>query len=297
MFEAAEHVDVRGRILNVWTGGASDGEVLLYHPGTPFPPVRWPGLDELAGEMGLRLVTYARPGYSGSTRHPGRSVGDAAGDVAAVMDALGVGSFFALGHSGGGPHALACAALLSDRCVSAATLCSVAPFVGFETEWLTGMGEENIAEFGHVIGDPAGLEAYLAGELEAYADVTGEDIAAALGDLVAEVDRDALTGSLAEMFAEGLRRAAVDGLFGWVDDDLAFAKPWGVDLGSITVPVTIWQGRHDRMVPYSHGEYLVQHIPDARAKLLEDEGHLSLMTRRLREVLSGLVGRHDSGDE
>ncbi len=116
------------RRLNAWLGGAEDGLAVVFHWGTPSPPVHWELLDAAARADGLRLIAYARPGYSGSTRRVGRSIADAAVDTAAVLDELGIGEFVTVGHSGGGPHALACAALLPNRCLAAVSLAGVVPF-------------------------------------------------------------------------------------------------------------------------------------------------------------------------
>ena len=281
-------VKLDGRVLNGWTIGPSGGPVLLYQPGTPEPPVPWPHLESLAMEAGLRLVYYARPGYSGSTRHEGRSVADVASDVEFILDHLGVTEFMTLGHSGGGPHTIACAALLPARCRAAATMGAVAPHDIFDGEWMAGMAAENLAEFEVVVERPESLAEYLAAELDALAGVSGDDVAGAFGDLVSDVDREALSGDFAEFMAACLRRAARDGLYGWVDDDLAFARPWGFALDEVETPVAIWQGRHDRMVPFEHGVWLVDHMPTAIPRLLDDEGHVSLMTTRLGEIVSEL---------
>ena len=84
-------------------------------------------------------------------------------------------------------------------------------------------------------------------------EVAPEDIADALGDLVPPVDRAALTGDLAESMADDLHVALSEGIWGWHDDDLAFTRPWGFELDAIRVPLSIWQGEQDRMVPFAHG--------------------------------------------
>jgi len=126
-------------------------------------------------------------------------------------------------------------------------------------------------------------------DLKNFAHITGDQVAEALGGLITEVDRTALTGELAEVLAASLRLAAADGLEGWLDDNLAFVAPWGFDISSISVPVAVWHGRQDKMVPFSHGEWLVEHIPSAEARLRDDEGHLSLVANRLGDILDGLV--------
>jgi pimeloyl-ACP methyl ester carboxylesterase len=277
------------RLLNGWVGGANDGTALVFHSGTPFPPVQWGSLDAAARDRGLRLITYARPGYSGSTRHPGRSVADAAGDTGAVLDELGIGKFMVLGHSGGGPHALACAALLPSRCEAALSLAGVAPFEADDLDWMAGMGDENVEEFTTVLKGEEILRPYLTAYAEHFSEVTAEDVEASLAGLISEVDSAALTGELAEMMARSMQRAAKDGIEGWIDDDLAFAKSWGFDLKVIRVPVGVWQGRHDRMVPFAHGEWLHSNIETSKSRLLDNEGHISLLTDRLGDIITDLV--------
>lgn len=273
------------RLLNVWLSGDPNGRALVFHPGTPGPPTRWKAFDDAAERHGLRVITYARPGYSGSTRHQGRSVADAAADTAAVLDALDVEDFLTLGHSGGGPHALACGALLPLRCRAVAALASVAPYDVGDLDWLDGMADENVVEFGKTLLGENEYRSFLEEEIAIYANVKADEVADALRGLVPDVDKAVLTGEMAEMSVTTFRQVARDGLEGWLDDGLAFVQPWGFDLTSMTVPVAIWQGRHDRMVPYSHGEWLATHIPTARPHLLEDDGHLTLLTNRLDEIL------------
>lgn len=282
-------VPVGDRRLRVLLGGAEEGLALVFHTGTPAPPVQWASLDAAARDRGLRLISYARPGYSGSTRHAGRAVADAAADTAAVMDELGDREFVTVGHSGGGPHAFACAALLSGRCLAAASLAGVAPFSAEGLDWMAGMADENVEEFTTALqGEPV-LRPYLRAYAEHFSAVTSEDVAASLAGLVSDLDRAALTGELADMMARSLRLAATEGVEGWIDDDLAFARPWGFDPGEIDVPVAVWQGRHDRMVPFAHGEWLHSQIAPSRSRLLEDEGHISLLTNRLGDILSDIV--------
>ncbi len=148
------------------------------------------------------------------------------------------------------------------------------------------MAEENVEEFSTVLEGEDVLRPYLAEQLAELADVRPDEVAESLGGLAPPVDVASLTGELAEVMAAGLRRAAHDGLDGWVDDDLAFAAQWGFDPASITVPVVVWQGRHDTMVPFDHGRWLVDHLPTAVPRLHEDEGHISLLTTRLSDILA-----------
>ena len=274
--------------LEVMRYGPPGGRVLVFHVGTPNAPDEFPLLTDALDERGWQLVAYARPGYAGSARREGRSVADAATDVATILDDLGLDRFVTIGWSGGGPHALACAALLPDRCDGAATLGGIAPFGAEGLDFMAGMGPLNVEEFGAAARSREDLEAFLEPFADVLSRVTGEEVGGSLGGLVDDVDRAALTGELAETMARMLRRAVSDGIDGWFDDDLAFVKPWGFDLSEIAVPVSIWQGAHDRMVPFAHGEWLAAHVPGARAHLYDDEGHVSLV-QQLPRILDDLA--------
>jgi pimeloyl-ACP methyl ester carboxylesterase len=278
------------RDLEVIRHGPPDGRAVVFHVGTPNAPDEFPLLTDAVDERGWQLVAYARPGYAGSARREGRSVADAARDVAMILDELGIGRFVTIGWSGGGPHALACAALLPERCDAAASLAGVAPFDADGLDFLAGMGPENVEEFRAAKRSPDELEAFLAQFADELSKITGEEVAASLGGLVDDVDRRALTGEFAETVARMIRRALSTGIAGWFDDDLAFVKPWGFGLDRIAVPVSIWQGAHDRMVPFAHGEWLAGHVPGARVHLYDDEGHLSLV-QQLPRILDDLVSR------
>ena len=281
-----------GRRLEGWASESTSPAAVLMHVGTPGAGVPWAPWVAAATERGLRYVTYSRPGYAGSSRQPGRAVGDCAGDVAAIADELRLDSLRVVGWSGGGPHALACAALLPGLVVSAATIAGVAPWPADGLDWLEGMADENLGEFGAALEGPAALEPLIR-EAAASLDPTAETIAAALGGLVTPVDRRALDGPLAEHLASLMAAALSTGIWGWHDDDLAFTQDWGFSIDDVMAPVTVWQGRQDAMVPFAHGEWLGRRVPNARSMLLVDEGHLSLVLR-FDEIVEDIVSRASS---
>ncbi|GAA1808893.1 alpha/beta hydrolase [Planosporangium flavigriseum] len=285
----AMHVDLSdGRRLDVQVAGPAGGFPLVYHHGAPGAAVLYHPMVAAAARHGLRTVIYARPGYGHSTASPGRVVADAAADTAAVLDALGLGEFLTVGWSGGGPHALACATLLPGRCLGAATIGGVAPFTASGLDWTAGMGADNIEEFGAAVrGDPA-LTKYLQAQADVLRTVTASDLVAALGDLVSDVDRRQLTGGFARYMAESFRTAVTAGIAGWHDDDLAFVGDWGFEPRA-GCPVAVWQGDQDRMVPYSHGQWLAARVPGVRAHLLPGHGHLSLLGDAFDDILDDLV--------
>jgi pimeloyl-ACP methyl ester carboxylesterase len=280
------------RSLEVLVEGPADGFPLVYHSGTPSAAVSYPPLSQAAAAHGLRTVTFSRAGYGESTAKPGRAVADVSADVDAVLAALEIEQFVTFGWSGGGPHALACAALMGDGCRGAAILAGVAPFDASGLDWVDGMGAENLAEFGAAAAGEAALTAYLKSQCEELADVTDDHVAASLGDLASDVDRRAITGELASYLAESFRHAVRQGPSGWRDDDLAFVRPWGFELDRIAVPVAVWQGRLDRMVPFTHGQWLASHVAGASTHLYDDEGHLSLLSQcaRIFADLANLAG-------
>src|SRR4051794_16312757 len=252
-----------GRTLRVLDVGAGDGPVLVVHHGTPGARPLYRTEVESAAERGLRLVAYDRPGFGGSTPAPGRSVVDAAADVAAILDALDVERFATYGGSGGGPHALACAAVLPDRCAAAATLAGVAPADAPGLDWLAGMGEGNIVEFGAAREGRERLTELCRTEAAEITAARPEDLADALRPHLSDVDAHALSGELAAHMLASVTEALRPGVEGWVDDDFAFLAPWGFDVDRIQVPVLIWQGRHDLMVPADHGRWLRSHVAGA----------------------------------
>jgi pimeloyl-ACP methyl ester carboxylesterase len=289
MNEPIQIVAPDGRALDVHIAGPETGEILLFHhgsPGTGRPPRK---LLEAAGTHNLRYVSVSRPGYAGSARRPGRRIADVVGDSVAVLDHLGAERCVTMGWSGGGPHVLACAALLPDRVLAGVAIASVAPYPAQGLDWLAGMGRENIAELGAALAGSAPLQAFLEAEALALAGATAADIADALGDLVSPIDRRALTGDFAADIAEDIAQSVSTGIWGWHDDDIAFVSPWGFDLDSIRTPVALWQGTEDRMVPFSHGEWLAANIPGVRAHLMQGHGHLSLVVDSLDTILDDLL--------
>jgi pimeloyl-ACP methyl ester carboxylesterase len=278
-----------GRALNVEVSGPDGGTPLFFLHGTPGDGRHYPPLAEAAAARGLRLVGYSRPGYGKSSRQPGRDVAACAADTAAIAGRLGADQFYVAGASGGGPHALACAALLPDQVLACTTVASAAPFDAEGLDFLDGMGAENIEEFGAAIAGPAELQDYLERQVPELSKVTGEKVAAWLGDLASPIDVATLTGEFAEYLAASIRGAVANGIWGWHDDDLAFVKPWGFDLADLRVPVFIWQGGQDRMVPFRHGEWLAAHVPGAKARLLPDQGHLSITVGRFGEIVDELI--------
>jgi pimeloyl-ACP methyl ester carboxylesterase len=282
-----------GRKLQVLMSGPAEGLHLVFHTGTPGGLVPFGSLFEAAASRGIKCVLYARPGYSGSDPEPGRTVADAAGDVAVILDRLGTERFVTAGWSGGGPHALATAALLPGQCLAAATIAGIAPHGADGLDWLAGMAEENVAEFGATLQGEAEITAFLQSAAEVLADVTGDQVAAELGGLASEADRAALTGDFADYLAASFRAALKDGIAGWRDDDLAFAKDWGFSLDQLQAPLSIWQGDQDAMVPYAHGQWLAKRMPNANAHLLPGDGHLTLVLSRIGEILDELVAQAD----
>jgi pimeloyl-ACP methyl ester carboxylesterase len=273
-----------GRTLRVHEAGAASGPVLVAHHGTPSAGNRYRAEVESAEGRGLRLVAYDRPGYGGSTAAPGRSVADAAADVATILDALGVQRFATYGWSGGGPHALACAALLGDRCAAVATIAGVGPPDAPDLDFLAGMGEGNIVEFGVARDGRERLAEFCREQAEELRAAGPEDVAAALRPHLSDIDAAALTGDVAEFLHATVVDAVRPGVEGWVDDDLAFIAHWGFDLDDVRAPVLVWQGAQDLMVPGAHGDWLRAHLATAEGEVLAGEGHITLFAGRVGEV-------------
>lgn len=286
------------RTLDVLDAGDRNGVALVMHHGTPGDASLWSSWSDACARTGLRLIAISRPGYGASTRRPGRSVADVADDVRAVLDARGIDAFVTAGWSGGGPHALACAALLAPRCRAAATFAGVGAYGVEDLDFLDGMGPENHEEFGAALDGESNVRAWLQANAGAFRHVTGDEIIAAFGGLISPIDTQALADGEAERSASTMRRALASGFDGWIDDDLAFVQPWGFALDAIRVPVTVWQGDADLMVPHAHGRWLASHVPTARLAYVPGEGHISLLTNHRDVMLRELAeaGRQRDGD-
>jgi pimeloyl-ACP methyl ester carboxylesterase len=287
--DAFDHVQLPdGRRLDICVSGPATGLPLVFHHGTPgaVTPIR--ALERAAHARGLRLVTTSRPGYGDSTRQPGRSIVDAAADTEAVLAAIGAERCLIAGWSGGGPHALACGARLGPA-AAVLVIAGVAPYVADGLDWMSGMGEENVAEFSAAIQGEDVLRSYLQPQGDLVKDITAADIVSSLQTVLPDVDRAEITGEFGEDMAASFREAVRAGVDGWLDDDLAFANPWGFSLDEISVPTMIWQGTADLMVPYSHGQWLASHLPAAMAHLEEGQGHLSIGLGALDRMLDELT--------
>lgn len=270
-------------------GGDRKGKPVFCLHGTPGcgTPYRPHLLD--ASKRGIRLIGYSRPGYGKSSPAPGRRVADAAQDVLEIADSLGLDRFAVWGISGGGPHAVACAALLPSRIVASASLASPAPYRSDrKQDWFEGMGEDNITEFHAAMSGPARLRRFIEPAREQLLKATPEDVLKVFQTLLSPVDRDVLTGELldylAKLSVEGLR----SGPAGWIDDDFAFVRPWGFRLRARS-PLLLWHGTLDRFVPSAHGQWLAAHLPNAETHLSEVDGHLTLFERRVPETHAWLL--------
>lgn len=252
--------------------GDGRAPVLVWHAGSPHTGRPLHPVAAAAAAAGLRLVTYARPAYGGSTARPGRDVGSAAADVAAIADALGIGRFAVAGYSGGGPHALACAALLSGRVIAAATFASPAPFGGGDA-WYTGMAAPDALRSAQ-LGGRHGRATFAETDTFDPGQFTASDWAALQGPWSA-VGQDA--GAAEALGTDGL-----------IDDDLSFVAPWGFDPATITVPTRIVHGADDRVIPLAHGRTLAASIPGAGLWVRPDAGHVAVL-EALPEALDWLA--------
>lgn len=253
-----------GRTLHAYDVPVADERLAVFwNAGTPNTGEPPEPLFEAARERGIRWIGYDRPSYGGSSPHPGRSIASVAADTAAVADALGLDRFAVMGHSGGGPHALACAALLPDRVLAAVSGSSPAPYGAEGLDYFAGMGPSGRAELSAAAQGPEALAAQLATSEFDPEMFTAADYAALEGDW-------AWVGKIA-----GAAGAA--GPDGMIADDLALVGPWGFDLATVRPPVLLFHGLDDRMVPSSHGAWLADHLPTSTLWLRPGEGHVSVL--------------------
>ncbi|WP_460446468.1 alpha/beta fold hydrolase [Angustibacter aerolatus] len=256
-----------GRVLHAYDAapGGDDRLPVFWQHGTPnlgAPPVP---LFAAADRLGLRWVSYDRPGYGGSTRRPGRDLASAAGDTLAVADALGLGRFAVVGHSGGGSHALAVGALLPDRVVAVVSMAGLAPPDAGGLDPFEGMAASGVASLRAAAEGREVKEAYELAHGDAY------DPEFTPGDL-------ALFDGPWGWFGSVVGPALDGGPGPLVDDDVAYVSPWGVDLADARVPALVLHGELDRVVPAAHGRWNAARWPGAELRLLPGAGHVSVVT-------------------
>lgn len=256
-----------GRTLHVYDTGADDADgqlAVFWHHGTPNIGAPPKPLFAAAARLGVRWVSYDRPGYGGSSPAPDRNLASTAADVTSVADVLGLGRFAVMGHSGGGSHALACGALLGERVLGAVSVAGLAPFGAEGLDWFAGMAASGAASLRAAVEGRAAKERYEAEDTEFDPEV------------FTEADHTALSGAWSWLL-EVVNPALEAGPEGLIDDDLAYVAPWGADPAQVAAPVLLLHGGQDRMVPSSHSAWLARRCPRADLRLYPDDGHISVL--------------------
>jgi pimeloyl-ACP methyl ester carboxylesterase len=275
-----------GRTLAVEDAGDRGGRPVMVHVGTPAGR-RLYGPRTLADaeRRGLRLISYDRPGYGGSTPQPGRSMADCAADVRVICTALGISRLAMWGSSGGGPHVLACAALLPDLVPAAASFASLAPYDAEGLDWLSGFSQAAIDEARLTLADRTEARAFFQKEREKILAAPPAEVAVAMQAALGGVDLALLTEEM-----DSVQQALAPGIEGSWDDCVAQLSPWGFDVAQISVPVLLLHGGQDQAVPFSHGQWLASRVPGAEAWFFDDEGHW-LRESHIEDVHAWLVAR------
>lgn len=280
-----------GRKLQVREEGDPRGKPVFGFHGTPGSRLISPPISLDAKKKGIRLLSYDRPGYGGSTPKPGRHIGDVAADVGAIADDLGLDRFAVWGHSGGGAPALACAALLGKRVVAASCLAGVAPYPAEGLDWLAGSGDFNVEDFQLMVRDQPAWEQKTAKDRDEMLGWNAEQLRTGFASLCSEVDRRALTDEVAEFLLQQMREGLRPGIDGIRDDSLATVLPWGFDLTRIRVPVQVWHGGEDRFVPVSHGKWIAARIPNVEPHIEPTQGHVTIFLTGVPQAQSWLVSK------
>ena len=286
-----------GRTLAYAVWGDLDGQPIFSLHGTPGSRLNRHPDDSKVASIGARVITYDRPGYGESSRHHGRAVVDCVADVAAIADDLGIEQFAITGGSGGGPHCLAVAAGLPERVTRAACVVGVAPYDLLGDAFFDGMDPENIKEFGWAVEGEQRLAAELRREADGMLTRLAADPATLLGDFdIPEADRAILSRpDITQVLREGMDAAIGRSVDGWVDDDLAFTRPWGFDVASVAVPTSVWWGTADVLVPPGHGEWIARHVPGAITRIDDSGGHQMDPETRIEVLYDWLLHGGDLG--
>ncbi len=279
-----------GRTIAVARFGPAGGTPVIAHHGTPTCRLDVPGSVAMLEQLDIDLVMFDRAGYGRSTPLPGRDVAAAAADTAAVVDALGIDEFGVYGVSGGGPHALACAALLADRVTRTACVVGIGPYGASGLDFYEGLHELSVAEFEVALRGREAMRAYV-DEFVAETRSAGIAVMDEWGDGLPDPDREAYYGTpeARGLLARALTEALAVSGDGWIDDGLAFVAPWGFELSAIASPVAVWAGEVDVLVPVGHARYLASQITDSDLHVIPDRGH----ALDDEPIFSWIVGRGD----
>lgn len=282
-----------GRQLSVIEDGDPNGIPILFQHGTPGSKLLFqPWIDD-ALEKNIRLLSYNRPGFGGSTPCPGRKIADVAQNVTAIAKTLDIDRLLTWGISGGGPHALACAALLPDLVTAVASLACPTPYGIEDFDWIAGMGKGALDEINAALEGRAALEAFTENETYSIKSATAEQLVAVFQNYISPPDAEVLTKDYAQFTLDSILTGIHESREGWVDDNLAFISDWGFSLDQIKVPVLLMQGAQDHIVPLSHYEWLAVNIPGVDARLLPDDGHLSLKVNCIPQVHTWLLEKYN----
>lgn len=273
-----------GRFLEYFDNGISSTSAIVFHHGTPAHASLWSAWLDLAASKGIRALSYSRAGYGISDRNEGRTVFSNNGDIRELLDSFGIRDFISIGWSGGGPHALATTMMNGSK--GAITLAGVGEYGAADLNFLAGMGPENEEEFGEALKGESEISAWMDKNAVAFKDVTDVEIREALGGLIGDADKKALDGAVADEYATATRKGLAVSFDGWIDDDIAFVQPWGFALSGISVPVLIWQGDQDLMVPHAHSYWLEKHIPTGKLHFVPGHGHISLIADYKDEIIN-----------
>ncbi|MEV4574500.1 alpha/beta hydrolase [Nonomuraea jabiensis] len=259
-----------GRTLHVYdTAPEQSGRLpVMWHHGTPNVGTPPEPLFTAAAELGLRWVSFDRPGYGGSSVAPGRTIASVAADAATVADALGIDRFAVAGYSGGGSYALGCAAVLGSRVQAVLGLAAIAPYGATGLDWFAGMIPSGVAALRAAAGGREARAALQASDFIYDCEFTEADLALFEGPWgwLGKVGQPALAA----------------GPYGQVDDDVSYTLPWGCDPGSVDAPVLLLHGTDDRIIPAGHGSWLAAHCPTAELRLCEGDSHFTIVTHAER---------------
>ncbi|WP_225891401.1 alpha/beta fold hydrolase [Streptomyces dioscori] len=280
-----------GRVLEFTVRGPEDGPVVLFHHGMPGSAVPMDSvLDSVTGK-GYRVVTYSRPGYGASTASPGRTVADTAETCRLLMDHLGVHEYWVAGWSAGGPYALASAVADSERVSGVLLIASFAPYDGEGLDFVEGMGVQNHVLFGSGARGEQEQRAIVSQMAAIVRDSDPAELAAGMASLLPKVDAAELIGAYGVDNAAHMNHGLAVGEDGWLEDLRALTAPWGFDPADITVPVELWHGALDQMVPVAHGQWLTRRLPTVHGHIEGGHGHISLGVGRLGHKLDRLRSR------
>jgi len=280
-----------GRKLTYFDNEVPGSAALLMHHGTPGLGDIWSTWINAASSRGVRAVSYSRAGYLGSDRAEGRTVWSTGTDFEELLAFLAISEFVSIGWSGGGPYALRSTFL--SGCKGAELVAGVAPLEEMGADWYTDTGPEDTPE--SIAKLTESVESAFQSAEEKFVGIeelwSVEAIDTGARKRTTYEDFSELYAAFNEILSISLLNSLKPTLLGYAEDDHVILKPWGFKIGSVSAPVSIWNGSLDKGVTVNMAQWQHRQIINSTLHIIEDQNHVSPMVELMGDILGSAINK------